>query len=672
MTLWTNGVGGCNLLDTYTCNKQEDYKDLPLCTGNMYYNIEGHQFPILRVDSIVGPDEAEGRGAFFIGNDGVNDYISGVSRAIDFGEGVGYQTVSASVIYEDLAYVPPTEGTSQGVPSGDGIGPNVSNFSTNIPVFETEAEANDYIITGEGIENAINFLNTEIEPDTTEVYHLYNTYAEGTQTNGEMVMGEGLYYYNKLRVQANSRPVLYFDSNYQMHAKYKNIISWYAGSTYESIEDVEVANFWQPPISGHTNIYGNIAAYTYATGDYLSDGTYMYGFVLDTDFAIFKDEEEANTALETGQYSGAANWPQISSGNTKIEIETGDEESNTSFGGGAFVSPFCNVYVMDATALGEVANAFYTDDQTLLDNIKNGLELFGANPYEAIIGLSAFPFDVTTMVGTSGQQYIYFGSYQKTLSNTVYKVVNRASHYINAGNVYLAPIFKNFRDFEPWTELHVYLPFCGWQKLDIASYIGKNVNIRYYVDIMTRSGVVVLVADGTMVDYFTTGEIGVELPVTGQNLSRYANDTLNALLQAGGGTVGGAVSGAMLGSAVPGVGTAVGAVGGALLGGSFGLAKGTFDMSQKGKPKDHNMTKGNFSGGCGCYMPQYVMFRFTVHDVIEPENLNSLYGKPSSYGGRLGNLSGFTKVDTIKMNTSGMSDNNIAEVVNLVKEGIFL
>ena len=84
------------------------------------------------------------------------------------------------------------------------------------------------------------------------------------------------------------------------------------------------------------------------------------------------------------------------------------------------------------------------------------------------------------------------------------------------------------------------------------------------------------------------------------------------------------------------------------------------------------MTKGNFSGGCGCYMPQYVMFRFTVHDVIEPENLNSLYGKPSSYGGRLGNLSGFTKVDTIKMNTSGMSDNNITEVVNLVKEGIFL
>ena len=71
-------------------------------------------------------------------------------------------------------------------------------------------------------------------------------------------------------------------------------------------------------------------------------------------------------------------------------------------------------------------------------------------------------------------------------------------------------------------------------------------------------------------------------------------------------------------------------------------------------------------------MPQYVMFRFTVHDVIEPENLNSLYGKPSSYGGRLGNLSGFTKVDTIKMNTSGMSDNNITEVVNLVKEGIFL
>lgn len=670
MAYWSNGVGGCVLEDAMSCNKNEDYLQLPQVSGQMPYNNGERPYPITGVN-IITDEELDNRAAFYIDNDGVNDFISSNSRSVlKNGE---YYTVGIQVAYLDYSYVPPAPSVAYGVPSGTGIGIVVGMLATNIPVFETEAEANDYITTGEGIENALNYKDEEIEPDKTEVYHCYNTYGDGTQTNGEMVMGEGLFYYNNLRVQSNRRPVLYFDEgSYQMHAVYFDALSWYASSEYGSIEDVEVSDFWAAPVQGHTQFYGNIAAYTYATGDYLPDGDYRYGFVLDTDFAIFQTKEEAEEALNTGNYSGAANWPQISSGNTKIEIETGDEESNTSFGGGAFVSPFCNTYVMDSAALSEVANAFYTDDPSILENIEKGLKLFGANPYEAIIGLSAFPFDVTTMVGTSGQQYIYFGSYQKTLSNTVYKVVNRASHYINAGNVFLAPIFKNFRDFEPWTELHVYLPFCGWQKLDIASYIGKNVNIRYYVDIMTRSGVVVLVADGTMVDYFTTGEIGVELPVTGQNLSRYANDTLNALLQAGGGTVGGAVSGAMLGSAIPGVGTAVGAGMGALLGGGFGLAKGTFDMSQKGKPKDHNMTKGNFSGGCGCYMPQYVMFRFTVHDVIEPENLNSLYGKPSSYGGRLGNLSGFTKVDTIKMNTSGMSDNNITEVVNLVKEGIFL
>lgn len=668
--LWENSQGTAILGGDYKCTDAEIYIRRPLVSGHMgWKDSDGHYYPITGHSHKV--NTFNGRAAGFIKTGDGDQHIKFIQGSVLMPD-EEYYNISFTVQYQDLSYGTPTYFMTSNI--SEGTAPSFSYISTNVPIFNTELEAETYVKGGDNISDAINYEASDVEPDETYTYHLYNGFALGRQVNGEMTQTATSLSHNNIRVQCNKRPVMWFtgDNTYSMNIAYDNVISWYGNHSDVDISNIPLSSFTQGAVVGHQAAYGNQAAYIYAKGQIPVDNDYTYGFLLDTDFAIFADEDSAITALYTGQYSGAANWPQISNGNTLVEIETGDEESSTTFGSGAFVSPFCNVYVMGLTALQEVANAFYTDDQTLLTNIKNGLELFGANPYEAIIGLSAFPCDVTELVGTSGQQYVYFGSYQKTLTNTVYKVINREAKYINAGNVYLAPIFKNFRDFEPWTELHVYLPFCGWQKLDIASYIGKNVNIRYYIDIMTRSGVVVLIADGVMMDYFTTGEIGIELPIAGQNLSRYANDTLNALLQAGGGTVGGAISGAMVGSAVPGIGTAVGAVGGALLGGGFGLTKGAFDMSQKGKPKDHNMTKGNFSGGCGCYMPYYVTFRFTVHDVIEPENLNALYGKPSSYGGRLGNLSGFAKIDTIKMNTSGMSDSNITEVVNLVKEGIFL
>ena len=95
-------------------------------------------------------------------------------------------------------------------------------------------------------------------------------------------------------------------------------------------------------------------------------------------------------------------------------------------------------------------------------------------------------------------------------------------------------------------------------------------------------------------------------------------------------------------------------------------------MSQKGAPKDHNTTKGNFSAGTGSYLPQYVIFRFDVHDMIVPDNLTELYGRPSAAGGRVGSFSGFLQADTVKLNNAGMSEEDAAEVVSLLKEGIFV
>ena len=95
-------------------------------------------------------------------------------------------------------------------------------------------------------------------------------------------------------------------------------------------------------------------------------------------------------------------------------------------------------------------------------------------------------------------------------------------------------------------------------------------------------------------------------------------------------------------------------------------------MAQKGQPKDHLMIKGAFSGASAAYMPQYVIFRYDIHNLIVPDNLTALYGRPSSGGGKISTFNGFLKCDTVKLNTSGMTDPEITEVLTLLREGIFI
>jgi hypothetical protein len=278
---------------------------------------------------------------------------------------------------------------------------------------------------------------------------------------------------------------------------------------------------------------------------------------------------------------------------------------------------------------------------------------------------------LASIVSTSSQNYIYFGSY-KHEGVTVDKVTGITSNgYIDAGTVTLTPVQQSFRSFEPYCGLSVFLPYIGWQKLNIADYWGKTVNVRYYIDIYTGSCIAALVANNVFIDYFT-GNIGVELPITGQMLSQYANSALNGILGTAGGALGGAAGAAML-AGPQGLALGAGAAAAMAIGGAaIGAGSGIFKMAQKGAPKDHNTTKGSFTSSVGAYLPQYVMFRWEVHDLIIPELLTDLYGRPSAASGKVSSFSGFLQCDTIKLNTSGMNDSEANEVAALLKEGVFV
>lgn len=675
---WQNNAGGCFLSKTLCYTPEEFYKKRrPVVSGWVPYNdgVHPYQYTGGVKNVSFGPG---GRYAGYIANDGSYDYIFVGIHSVDFGE-QGFYNVGCQFEYEDTSYVPPMKFLIDGCPSGTGLGPlNLGLLATNIPIFETQTEADYYIVNGTFLNDVkpLNYEGAEVEPDKTEVYYCYNMSNTGQMVNGVMTETDTQDHrvYRNIRVQANRAPALYFvDSmSFQLGVKYPEIISWYGNQLVEAPENIPVENFNAPPISGFETFYANMYMYQYARDFTPNLGIFTYGFKMNTNFKLFKNETDADYYIKTGDDGDSIDYPDTP--DNPDSPDTGDPDPTTDFGPGGFLSPFIQSYVMNVTGVGEVADAFYSDDDTVIANIERGLKLFGSEPFEAIVGLSAFPFDVSTICTTVHTNGVYFGSYRQSVTDA-WKITGMDDDYIDAGTInvgYLVDSEGNqlpeYRNFEPYASLHVYLPYVGWEKLQIEDYIGKTVNIRYYIDIYTRSGVCVLVADGALQDYFPVSCIGVELPITGQNLSRYANDTLNALLGMGAGVVGGAVAGSML----PGVGTAFGAATGALISGGIAVGKGTFDIAQKGKPKDHNLQKGSFSANTGCYMPQYVIFRFDVHDIIEPDKLNEIYGKPSSYSGPISNLNGFVKAETMKMNTSGMSDSIINEVTGLLNSGIYV
>ena len=365
---------GCYLTDEFYFTDEEKYLTTPRAGGNMPYNNGVSNYPL--TGEVVIRNAVNGRAAGYIHEaSGTNPYAYIVT---DLGsvyfEGVGYVTVQCYFTYQDLSYGEPTYFPSYGMPSGDGLNINIGTLATNIPIFATEAEAITYVTTGENKEDALNYRPASVEPDTTKLYYCFNSYAEGTQTNGEMVKNPSSNMaYDNIIVQSNKRPVLYFDTNYRLNALYSDIVSWYGNAADQDISMVPVSSYIPGRPGGHNIFYGDINSYAKAKGAILPNGTYYYGFKFLTDFAIYGDYENALYALNTGDYTQAANWPAISSGSDDYSVLTGDEEAATTFGDGSFVSPFIQTYVCSEAAVREVAEAFYTDDPSIIENIKKGL-----------------------------------------------------------------------------------------------------------------------------------------------------------------------------------------------------------------------------------------------------------------------------------------------------------
>lgn len=594
-------------------------------------------------------------------------------------------------------------------------------IEADFPIFDTQEHWEDYIVNG-SLDGCLN-LDEEQDIDT-RLFHIFNRVGSAKVTYGNVdVVTQGDW--KSMKFYANHIPCFYMsnENSFSMVLRASKVVSsiGMAGPSY-MLDYVPESQWRQGELFYHDGFYGDISKYKTAFARIPSNSTYTYGNVCDTNIPIFRNQAEAEQFMNDEiDIDDSINYDQIASYyDRELTNKTGQPETATVFGEVYTRAFFSQMYLCTANAVQEVSNALFDYDVPtmtgLWSDIKKGLEMYGTNPMEVIQSLRFYPFDLLQCFRDVGpQNYLWIGAYNLPLQNVVQKVVH-LNGYIDLGHIQLKRTYNDWRDFEPYTVVSVYLPYIGRYKIDAARYYNKDVNVRYYIDIRTGACCACLIANGVLLDWFD-GIIGTDMPITLTDYSSYAQNQLNIIMRnAGLGTVGTAKTGNVAGTLVKnsigraadssanafgdtylaqGGGDAafsaaqaasasaykagVAGVAGTAALGAIGVGamvtgvamKTSFEMLKDGI-SGYTNARPSASAMINQYLPQYPTFMFEIQEIDESEYLNELRGRPTNKSGTLGSFSGYLEVEDIMLICPIATDNERQEIIDLVHSGIYI
>lgn len=297
---------------------------------------------------------------------------------------------------------------------------------------------------------------------------------------------------------------------------------------------------------------------------------------------------------------------------------------------------FISLYVPSATQIKDLANYMWNNNLFDIDSFK---KLF-ADPMDAVIGLSIVPYAIPT----SGAVSVNVGNIPTGIS------MNKASGQffsLDCGSVNIEEYFGSYLDYAPYTSVVIYLPYVGYRELKIDEMMGPkpgmSIQLRYHIDILSGS-CVAMVKCGSSVMYQFQGHCSTEIPFTGAEWG-------NAIKSA----IDGATAIGMLSA---GKGNPASEIG--------GLAKSVMEC----KPTIERSGVIGSSGGLMAGQHPYLII--TRPRQCKPKNQNHYLGYPAFITEHIGSISGYTSFEEVRLNNIKCNDEEMEEIIRLLKEGVIL
>ena len=489
---------------------------------------------------------------------------------------------------------------------------------------------------------------------------------------------------------------------------------WLYNTTYGKNLAIKIVNTSGTNLSFYTVYYGNESVYSY---DSYSNNNQNYGAL-----AILKNPDTSevsylwtdisfsllNGVRDHGYYRGYAPRSQdttmklilsaifaetdVPPGPTPSDEPYGDDTYTTSSGGdgghddtsdvisqdaipiaAATRTGMCTAYVPDWGEIREVASALL--DPNIFQILAQNVVKFS----DVIIGLSVFPCTVPasyTGVVKGNVVGIEIGT------GVVSHIADDQYVEINCGDLTVQEYWGNCLDYNPYTKISIFLPFCGTYELDADEIMGKTLNVSYRIDIMSGACLATIKIDGS-VFYQYSGQCSAQIPLSSVSFDQFLSSMINLGVATATGV--GAIGAA--GAGVKEAETAFAATSGSASGGSALMEAREHLSSVKTQSANSiaDATVGAVMGSKGFYThagamsgsPGFLGVRTPYLIIKRPEQLiPGMYGKfhgfPCNTTAVLDDLVGYTEVGDIRLNIPDATVEEILECEQLLKGGVVI
>ena len=265
-----------------------------------------------------------------------------------------------------------------------------------------------------------------------------------------------------------------------------------------------------------------------------------------------------------------------------------------------------------------------------------------ADPMDCIISLSMIPLTPAT----SGTQELKVGNVG---TGIMIDVLSSQFVEVNFAMKNIGLRSNGFMDFSPYTKAQIFLPYIGIRSLSIDDIAGKDLTLKYKIDLFTGACNAAIKCAGSVLYQFT-GNVIANIPITAQNFS------------------------GMLQAAIGAVGTAVGVATGA---GALAGVASAVNAATSMKPDIEK--SGNLSATSGFLGQQMPYLILTYPNLCRPGGRDKTVGTPSFLGLSASNparalsaFHGITKLHKINVKSIPCTDAERDEIEALLLEGVIL
>ena len=354
---------------------------------------------------------------------------------------------------------------------------------------------------------------------------------------------------------------------------------------------------------------------------------------------------------------------------------------------------FTRIYIPTLSQVKDLARYLWTDD-TVIETIWNKIKQFFENPMEAIIGFNLVPVPVPSS-GTKSfaLMYIDTGVDMDTAANQFVDV--------DCGTLPIQLYYGSALDYSPYTKISCYLPYIGMVQLNTDEVVGRTLQVKYRIDIVSGSCVAKIFVDGNCI-YQYSGHCAITIPIAASDFSSYVSAAISVAKLAVGAATGGA-AGAAAAALNADVGQQTGSMFSVQSGGSDAGQIQLFSQGGASGPgtqtepeikntqasfsgitpqnvantvgeimtaKPHVQHSGSFSGNSGYLGVRRPFVIIERPNLCLPENYQGFNGFPAMITMLLGECSGYTKVQQMVLSGCTATNPEQAEIMSLLKGGV--